>query len=282
MNIKRTPEEEAAIAQQAAEPSLLKDVGTELFDSDNSYLARKKKLLKDRISDWSMDNINMPLKNAGYPQAGAILGTIPETVAEVALPNSGMDLIPYERGLAKIGGGLSKVITKMGRPGTAAERVALRDAEAAKKLAEKAAATEKAHVGIAKDIEAARPSATTKIDNDVEKWVADAAAHHKSKTGTDLPAAVADQLRARAREKLLGNDVVKQAGQMDAEQKQQSITKDLTATPEKQTQTFKKTPYDDVLTPSEKSVIINNKDFTNPQDIEAALMYAAKRKLGSK
>lgn len=102
MNIKRTPEEEAELARRAAEPSVLKDIGREMFDSENSQIAQGKKALLSRLSNWSDSNIRAPLEEAGYPTAGAVLGGAPNMAGELLLPDSGMDLVPMGR-LAGLG-----------------------------------------------------------------------------------------------------------------------------------------------------------------------------------
>jgi hypothetical protein len=83
----------------------------EMFDTENSTLAKKKRALAQRAKEWTMDNINMPLKEAGYPRLGAAAGGIADTAvdaAEFLTPSTGMELVP----VGKIASGVKKMLPR--------------------------------------------------------------------------------------------------------------------------------------------------------------------------
>lgn len=114
------------------EKSLLSRASTEMFDPQESWLARKKKILADRAKEWSLNNINIPLKEAGYPQVGAIAGGIADTAVDVAdfvTPSTGMELVP----MGKIASGVKKVIPRA----EALAKAAMKEEKGVKDLAVK-------------------------------------------------------------------------------------------------------------------------------------------------
>lgn len=207
--------------------------GKELMGTDDSWIARKKKALRDKISDWSIDNINMPLKNAGYPNAGAMLGAIPETIADVAIPGSGLEILPMNKITAGVKG-----VGRLGIRESGKEFNALR----------KAKITEDAHNAIAKDTKGFRADTITSPERNMQRDFAAA----EVKLGRKFTPEEAEMARISLQKKYMP-DAMKDAGVQSAEQRAIAAGAELNKKPEVTKQVFKSNPLDDptLMTPVE-------------------------------
>jgi hypothetical protein len=230
----KTEEEKIPEIAQEDKP-LYQRVGDELMGSEGSWIARKKKALRDRISDWSIDNINMPLKDAGYPNVGATLGAIPETVADLVIPGSGMELLPMN----KIGATLSKGAGRLGIRTVGKEFNDLR----------KAKMTEQAHNAIAKDTKGFRANTITSPEMKMQQDLAAA----EAKLGRKFSPEEAQMAKNTLQKKYMP-DVMADAGTKAAEQRAMAAGVELNKKPEVVKQVFKKNPMDN-LTPREKAQV---------------------------